>query len=97
MNRMSLIGVSVALALAASTSAFAGEAASGTELWKSKGCLNCHDKDTKKVGPAFKDVAAKKPSKAALEAKLKEGKGHMKVNASDAELSAMIDAVLAAK
>jgi hypothetical protein len=30
-------------------------------------------------------------------AKLKEGKGHMKVNASDAEISAMMDAVLATK
>ncbi|MGZ8203219.1 MAG: c-type cytochrome [Burkholderiales bacterium] len=96
MGKTSLIGVSIALALAASTTATAGEG-SAAELWKAKGCLNCHDKDTKKVGPAFKDIAAKKPNKAAVVEKLKSGKGHMKVTASDAELSTMVDAVLATK
>jgi cytochrome c len=85
------------LALAGSMTATAGDAPSGTDLWKAKGCLGCHDKDTKKVGPAFKDVAAKKPSKAALVEKLKDGKGHMKVNATEAEISSMVDAVLATK
>lgn len=75
----------------------AGSGSSAAELMKAKGCFNCHDRDTKKVGPAFKDVAAKKPSKAALVAKLKEGKGHMKIAASDAELDTMVQAVLAMK
>ena len=32
--------------------------ASGEEAAKKAGCLNCHAVDKKKVGPAFKDVAA---------------------------------------
>ncbi len=34
-------------------------AASGEELFKSKGCAACHAIDSKLVGPAYKDVAAK--------------------------------------
>lgn len=60
------------------------------DVMKSKGCLNCHAVDTKKVGPAFKDIAAKhKDNKNAVDdltAKLKSGKGHPKVSASDDEL-----------
>jgi len=96
MKEVSLIGAMV-FALSFAMPASAGDAASGADLWKAKGCLGCHDKDTKRVGPAFKDVAAKNPSKAALVEKLKDGKGHMKINASEAEISSMIDAVLATK
>ncbi len=32
---------------------------SGEELAKSSGCLGCHAVDTKKVGPAYKEVAKK--------------------------------------
>ncbi len=71
------------------------------DVLKAKGCLNCHEMDKKKVGPAYKDVAAKykgnKDAEATLVAKLKEGKGHPKVAASDAELKECIKAVLAAK
>ena len=76
-------------------------AQSGAEVVKAKGCLGCHEMDKKKVGPGFKDVAAKyKDSKTAaadLGAKLKEGKGHMKIAASDAELKAALEYVLSAK
>jgi len=72
-------------------------AQSGADVVKSKGCLNCHAVDTKKVGPSFKDIAAKKPDAAAEVAKLKEGKGHPKVNASDAELKAAVGYVLSTK
>ena len=34
---------------------------------KSAGCLNCHAVDTKKVGPAFKDVAKKDKRQAGAE------------------------------
>ena len=72
--------------------------ADGGDVLKAKGCTNCHDNDKKKVGPAFKDVAAKNAGKAdALVAKLKEGKAHPKVNASDAELKAAVDHVLTIK
>ena len=76
-------------------------AQSGADVVKAKGCLTCHDMDKKKVGPSYKDVAAKyKSDKAAegkLVAKLKEGKGHPKVAASDAELKAAVGYVLSAK
>ena len=72
-------------------------AQSGADLAKAKGCMNCHDMEAKKVGPSFKEIAAKKGSKDALVAKLKEGKGHMKVAASDAELNTLVQYVLAAK
>ena len=75
---------------------------SGTDLAKAKNCMGCHDLDKKKVGPAFKDVAAKykgdKEAEAKLIAALKEGKGHpAKVVASDAELKTLVQYVLAQK
>lgn len=78
-----------------------GYAQSGADVLKAKGCLNCHEMDKKKVGPSFKDVAAKYKSDtkapATLVAKLKEGKGHLKITASDAELKAAVGHVLATK
>jgi len=85
--------VSVIIAIAAG-SVFAQ---SGADVVKSKGCLNCHAVDVKKVGPAFKDIAAKKGDAAALVAKLKDGKGHPKIAASDAELQAAIGYVQSQK
>lgn len=72
-------------------------AQSGADVLKSKGCNNCHEADKKKVGPSYKDIAAKKKSEAELVAKLKEGKGHPKVNASDAEIKAALDHIMATK
>ena len=76
-------------------------AQSGADVLKAKGCLNCHDMDKKKVGPAYKDVAAKYKGKqgaeAQLVAKIKEGKGHPKIAASDAELQAAVRHVLTTK
>jgi cytochrome c len=72
-------------------------AQSGADVVKAKGCLNCHAVDTKKMGPSFKDIAAKKPDAAATASKLKDGKGHPKIAASDAELKAAIDYVLSTK
>ena len=87
------------LLLLLSGTLFAGTAAaqSGAELAKSKNCMGCHELDKKKVGPAFKEIAAKKPEEAALIAKLKDGKGHMKVAASDAELKTLVQYVLSQK
>ena len=88
------------LAMAAAGALMAG-AVQAQDVLKAKGCLGCHDMDKKKVGPAYKDVAAKykgnKDAEAMLVAKLKEGKGHPKVAASDTELKECIQAVLAAK
>jgi cytochrome c len=89
------------LAIAGSLAAGVAHAQSGAEVAKAKGCLNCHEMDKKKVGPAYKDVAAKykgdKNAAAMLVEKLKEGKGHMKIAASDAELKAVVGYVLSAK
>lgn len=89
------------LGMAGTFAAGGVNAQSGAEVVKAKGCLGCHEMDKKKVGPAFKDVAAKyKGNKAAasdLVAKLKEGKGHAKIAASDAEIKAAVDYVLAVK
>lgn len=78
-----------------------GYAQSGADVLKAKGCLNCHEMDKKKVGPSFKDVAAKyrsdKQAPQTLVGKLKEGKGHPKIAASDAELKAAVGHVLATK
>ena len=61
-------------------------------------CAGCHDMDKKKVGPAFKDAAAKnkgnKDAAGAIIAKMKDGKGHPKVAGSDAELKAAVEAAL---
>ena len=88
---------------AASTLFVAGAAGaqSADDLLKSKGCLTCHAADAKKVGPSFKDIAAKHAAdpKAAdkLVEALKAGKGHPKATASDAELMTLVKHVLATK
>jgi cytochrome c551/c552 len=86
------------LAVAGVLAAAATYTASAADLLKAKGCLNCHAIDKKKVGPALKDIAAKYKGKAGAEdelvAKLKTGKGHMKVKASDDELKAVVQQAL---
>jgi cytochrome c len=89
--RVSLLVLAVAGALAGAATVQAQDAL--------KGCVKCHDVDKKKVGPSLKDVAAKNKGKdqAALVAKLKEGKGHPKVAATDDELKAAVKAALETK
>lgn len=97
---MKLLRLSIAAVLAASGWALsnAASAQAGPDVLKAKGCLNCHEADKKKVGPAFKDIAAKKAGKAdELVAKLKDGKGHMKINATEAEIKAAVEQVLSTK
>jgi len=94
----SVIAVIAAASLLACSVVYAQ---SGPEVLKAKGCLNCHEADKKKVGPAFKEIASKykadKGAESALIAKLKEGKGHPKIAASDAELKAAVGHVLSTK
>ena len=89
------------VAVAGAIAAGAVLAQSGADVVKAKGCLTCHTVDQKKVGPAYKDVAAKykgdAKAGAMLAAKLKEGKGHPKVAASDAEIKAAVEYVLSQK
>ena len=61
-------------------------------------CAGCHDMEKKKVGPSFKDAAAKnkgnKDAAAGIVAKMKDGKGHPKVAGSDDELKAAVEGAL---
>jgi cytochrome c len=89
--------IQCAVLAASALAAGAVFAQSGADVVKAKGCLGCHDVDKKKMGPSFKDIAAKKGDEAALVAKLKDGKGHPKIAASDAELKAAVGYVLSTK
>jgi len=84
----------VAAGVAASGAANASEA-----LAKSSGCMTCHDLATKKMGPSFKDIAAKYKGKADAEAtlvaNLKAAKGHPAVKTSDADTVTLVKWVLA--
>ena len=89
----------IVIVAAASFAALGAGAASAQEdLAKKDGCMNCHDVSAKKVGPAFKETAAKYKGKADAEAmltaKLKEGKGHPATKASDNDLKGIIKWVL---
>jgi cytochrome c len=72
-------------------------AQSGADVVRSKGCLNCHDVDKKKMGPSFRDIAASRRSSAEMLARLKEGKTHPKVAATDGELKAALDYVMSVR
>ena len=84
----------LALTLVASFGLAAGNLAHAQEaLAKSAGCLNCHAVDTKKVGPAFKDVAAKFKGKADAEATLVADygrQGHPAVKASADDVKSLV-------
>jgi cytochrome c len=77
----------------------AGAGNASEDLAKSSGCLNCHAIDAKKVGPSFKDVAAKYKGKADAEAmltaKLSSGKGHPEVKAKPEDVTTLVKYVLA--
>jgi len=87
------------VALAAAALALSGTASAQEALAKSSGCLNCHSIDTKKMGPAFKDVAAKYKGKADAEAmlvtKVSTAKGHPEVKASPDDVKSLVKWVLA--
>ena len=77
-----------AMILAAAGLLMAGTAQASADLADKSGCNKCHAMDTKKMGPSYKDMGKKIKSAKAEEivAKLKEGKGHPKQAASDADL-----------
>lgn len=86
-----------------------GSALASADLAKSKNCLACHDVSAKRVGPAFKDVAAKyakdKDAVAKLTKKVREGGvgawGQIPMPANpqvtEAEAQTLVKWVLAAK
>jgi cytochrome c len=67
MNMKRSLTLIAALSALASTSAFAQDAAA---LAKSKNCMACHAVNSKLVGPAYKDVAAKYAGQTGVEDKL---------------------------
>jgi len=94
---MKMKSVVIAAAVAAGL-AFAGTASAQEALAKSSGCLNCHAVDTKKMGPAFKDVAAKYKGKADAEktlvTKITTAAGHPQVKASSEDVTSVVKWVL---
>ncbi len=89
----------IMVAVTAAALGSAGAAVAQEALAKSSGCLNCHAVDTKKMGPAFKDIAAKYKGKADAEAtlvtKLTTAKGHPEVKASPDDVKSLVKWVLA--
>ena len=89
----------VFLAVAAAAMMSSGAAQASADLAQKAGCMTCHAVDTKKMGPAFKEVAKKYKGNAAAEGelvtKLKSGKGHPATKASDDDLKAVVKWVLA--
>ena len=77
----------------------AGSASAQADLAKQQGCMNCHDAATKKVGPAFKDIAAKYKGKgdaeATLVAKITDGKDHPQVKSSKDDVQKLVKWILA--
>ncbi len=90
--------VMTAIAVAALTSAGIA-AASGEEDAKKAGCLNCHAVDTKKVGPAFKDVGAKFKGKKDTDvvAAFHAAKPHASNKTSDGDLKEIASWILSLK
>ena len=93
MKRITLV-VLAGLALAGAGAASADEA-----LAKSSGCLNCHNvSGAKKVGPSFKDTAAKYKGKADAEAtitaKLADAKKHPATKAKPEDVATLVKWVL---
>lgn len=88
----------IVAAIAAAGLALAGTASAQEALAKSSGCLNCHDISAKKIGPPFKEVAAKYKGKAdaqaMLVAKISAAKGHPEVKAKGDDLDSLVKWVL---
>jgi cytochrome c len=103
MKRLTFILSGLGLALAATSS----WAATPDEAMSKAGCVACHAKDKKLVGPAFKDIAAKYKGQdvvAKLSDKVRKGGSGvwgpipMPPNAADkindADLKAVIESIL---
>jgi cytochrome c len=74
----------------------AAKADSGEELAKSSGCMGCPATDTKKVGPAYKEVAKKFKGKSQGDAvaALKAAPVHASVKVSDKDLKEIMEWML---
>jgi cytochrome c len=74
--------------------ALASPAMASEDLAKAAGCVKCHATADKKMGPSWKDISAKYKGKAgsdaALVAKIKGGKEHPPVKASEDDLNKIV-------
>jgi cytochrome c len=88
----------IVLAAAAAALMGATGAALAQDATAKLGCNTCHAVDTKKMGPSYKDIAAKFKGKADAEkelvAKLMAGKGHPAAKGSEADVAAAVKWVL---
>ena len=66
--KQTMIAIAVCAAAGLAAGAYAADAKKGMDEAQEHGCLKCHDVDKKKVGPAYKDVAAKMKGKKVEEA-----------------------------
>ncbi|HTN48019.1 MAG TPA: cytochrome C' [Burkholderiaceae bacterium] len=82
----------IAIAVAAAAMLMSGAAMAQADLADKAGCGKCHAVDTKKMGPSFKDIAAKikNTPDADVVKKLATGQGHPKSTASEADLTALV-------
>ena len=87
----------IALMFTAAGLAIAAGAQADTDKLKAGNCLNCHDLDKKKMGPALKESARKGIKPDEMVAKMKEGKGHPKVNKPEGDLKAALEQASALK
>ena len=74
----------------------AANAAGGEDLAKSSGCLACHAVDTKKVGPAYKEVATKFKGKSQgdVVAAMKKASVHASIKVPDKDLKEIAEWIL---
>jgi cytochrome c len=100
----------LAMGLAVAGGAHAAlDRAAAEAMMKKDGCAACHEVDTKLIGPAFRDIAAKykgdKDAAARLKDKVKKGGVHVwgeaamppNVLASDADIKELVDWILTLK
>jgi cytochrome c len=87
---MKLIVIAMVSAVGLAAAGLA-QAQDGAALAQKSGCMTCHAIDKKKMGPAFKDVAAKFKGKsdADVVAAVKASKAHASSKASDDDLKAL--------
>ena len=66
-----------------------------------KACAGCHESAKRTVGPTVGDIRAKFKGNASsasdIVARMKEGRGHPKVDGTDAELKAAVEQLIAGR
>jgi cytochrome c len=91
--KLTMIAMASVVAL---TAAGVAQAQDGAALAQKSGCMTCHAVDAKKLGPSFKDIAAKFKGKTDNEvvAASKGAKAHASSKVSDADLQALAKWIL---